>query len=61
MSRKKQKTSEVARPVNVLLPGEVFRRLEEAASRDNRKKANLARILIEEGLDRREQLVGLAG
>jgi predicted DNA-binding protein len=39
--------------VNVLLSPETHQRLAELAERDGRPKANLARVLIEEGIERR--------
>lgn len=59
MSRKQKNSKKSFKPVNVVLPSETYDRLEAEATRDNRAKANLARLLIEEGLDRRA-LVGTA-
>lgn len=51
----KKPSADATKPINVVLPLEIYNQLEEAGARENRKKANLARIFIEEGLARRNQ------
>ena len=52
---KKNRTKKAAGAVSlsVPLPEETHRKLMELAERDGRPKANMARVLIEEGIERR--------
>jgi len=58
MARKQKETignggKRLTVPLNVLLSPELHQRLIDCAAKDGRAKANMARVLIEEGLDRR--------